>query len=124
MIFQFSGLNTECKSIAFDYARNYVGSKNLRRLFSMSCQEDLKALECKSEERLIFCILNQKEKLTENFCANLVVRLERLIHAHFSLVSDYIQVCKNASQRLCSFNQIDPLQVSMRESLRTADLCR
>lgn len=80
----------------------------------MSCQEDLKTLECKSDEKLIFCILNQKEKLSENFCENLVVRLERLIHAHFSLVSDYIRVCENDVKRLCGYRQVDLIQVSIR----------
>lgn len=83
--------------------RNYFNGTGLRRTLETSCSEELKTrLKCDGE-KFIFCVLNQRNQMTNDYyCEHLLQRIEILSSLNYAFISDFPTLCKNDIDKLCN----------------------
>ncbi len=108
---QLTDLSVECKQFVLDYAVDYFKDDNLRRSLNTACAEEIKGLTCESGQKLILCVLEKKEKLSEYYCQHVVQRLEYLISYNFGLVSDFHKICATDTKTICNMELRENWQV-------------
>lgn len=100
-MFQTLDLSLECQSIVRTYAKKYFEDANIKKVLIEECKNDHLNIQCKNEnEKYILCVLEQKEKIKNVYCEHIIRKMEYVITADFTLVSDLQTLCENDLRKI------------------------
>lgn len=129
---RLSELKKECQNVIWTHIRALTSDDRVKAFLGRYCSRDLESLKCDTTPgEYLKCIVNNKEKISDGNCNNVLLRLENVAFQDYRWIANFLQHCNEDIERLhcgkidgTSWTQFETVTCLQNSILNVKDDCK